>query len=116
MAGVKGRSGTNKGKDKPYRDALRMEIAAGGDDHKVLRQIARTHLDLAKAGDMQAIKEVADRLDGRPIQQLDVQQLDVEGEIANYVISAEPMSEDEWIAAYGADVPASTPPDGKLHS
>lgn len=58
--------------EKPYRDALRMEIAAAGeadDPHAALRKIARRHLNLAAGGDMQAIKELADRLDGKPAQE-----------------------------------------------
>jgi hypothetical protein len=35
---------------------------------KKLRQIARAHIEKAASGDMQAIKELADRLDGRPAQ------------------------------------------------
>src|SRR5262249_62436329 len=38
---------------------------------KKLRQIARAHIEKAAAGDMQAIKELADRLDGRPAQMLE---------------------------------------------
>ncbi len=53
-------------KDKPFREALRMEVAAAGDDHKELRRLARSLLELAGNGDIQAIREVADRLDGRP--------------------------------------------------
>ena len=54
-------------KDKPFRDALRMEIAAAqeADDKRSLRRIARTLLDKAADGDIAAIKEVADRLDGK---------------------------------------------------
>ena len=58
-------------RDKPYREALRMELAAAGEDMKKLREIARTHIEKAAAGDMQAIKELADRLDGRPAQILE---------------------------------------------
>jgi hypothetical protein len=35
---------------------------------KKLREIARVHIARCEAGDMQAIKELADRLDGRPAQ------------------------------------------------
>jgi hypothetical protein len=38
---------------------------------KKLREIARTHIEKAAAGDMQAIKELADRLDGKPAQMLE---------------------------------------------
>ena len=71
MAGVAGKSGTNKGKDKPFRDALRMELAAVGEDHRALRLIARNLITLATKDDdkaMPAIREVADRLDGKPAQ------------------------------------------------
>jgi hypothetical protein len=52
-------------RDKPFRDALRMEIAAAGDDHKALRRIARALLAEAATGNVYAIREVGDRLDGR---------------------------------------------------
>src|SRR5262249_25825990 len=58
-------------RDKPYREALRMELAAAGEDMKKLREIARMHIARCEAGDMQAIKELADRLDGRPAQFLE---------------------------------------------
>src|SRR5262249_33348416 len=55
-------------RDKPYREALRMELAAAGEDLKKLREIAKVHIARCEAGDMQAIKELADRLDGKPTQ------------------------------------------------
>jgi len=48
-----------------------MELAAAGEGLKKLREIARAHIEKAAAGDMQAIKELADRLDGRPAQVLE---------------------------------------------
>jgi hypothetical protein len=56
-------------KAKLYRRALLMELAAAGDDFKEMRQIARAHIDQAKTGDIAAIKEFADRLDGRAPQE-----------------------------------------------
>jgi hypothetical protein len=50
-----GESGNPKGKkpgtlkERPYRDALRMEIAAA-EDFKDLRSIARAHLEKARSG------------------------------------------------------------------
>jgi phage I-like protein len=58
-------------RDKPYREALRMELAAAGDDMKELREIAKAHIAKCKEGDLQAIKEFADRLDGKPTQMLE---------------------------------------------
>jgi len=57
-------------KDKPFRDALRMELAAlGEDDPRALRGLARKLLAIASGDDgLPAIKEVADRLDGKPAQ------------------------------------------------
>jgi hypothetical protein len=58
-------------RDRLYREALRLELAAAGEDLKKLREIAKIHIEKAVAGDMQAIKELADRLDGRPAQMLE---------------------------------------------
>jgi hypothetical protein len=48
-----------------------MQLAAAGDNMKKLREIARVHIARCEAGDMQAIKDLADRLDGRPAQILE---------------------------------------------
>lgn len=63
-----GRPTGAQNKDKPFRDALRMELNAAGDDHKALRGIARNLISLASKEDpsaMAAIKELADRVDGK---------------------------------------------------
>ena len=52
-------------KDKPFRDALRMEILAMGADHKGLRAIARSLIKNAVSNDNSAIREIADRIDGK---------------------------------------------------
>ena len=59
-------------RDKPFRNALRMEIAEAGADFKRLRTIAAKLLTTAEAGDIAAIREVADRLDGKPAQEATV--------------------------------------------
>ena len=60
-----GNANSGPKREKPFREALMMEIAAAGPDHKALRQIARAVLAAAYDGKMDAIKEVADRLDGK---------------------------------------------------
>ncbi len=57
-------------RDKPFRDALRMEIAGADGDFKRLRRIANALLEKAEAGDVSAIKEIGDRLDGKPAQMI----------------------------------------------
>lgn len=60
-----GNSNSGRKQEKPFRDALRLELAAAGDDHKALRRIAQALINKACDGDMQAIKELADRVDGK---------------------------------------------------
>jgi hypothetical protein len=57
-------------RDKPFRDALRMVIADAADNPRKLRKIAETLYDKAAEGDVHAIKEVADRLDGKVAQSI----------------------------------------------
>lgn len=60
-----GNANSGRKQEKPFKDALRMELAAAGDDQKALRKIARALISKAEDGDMQAIKEFADRIDGK---------------------------------------------------
>lgn len=71
MAFQKGKSGNPGGgwADKPFRDALRMEIAQAGPNLKALRRVAVALLDKAAEGDVAAIREIADRLDGKVAQE-----------------------------------------------
>lgn len=54
-------------KDKHWRDALMLAVSEN--DRAVLRSIAEKVVELAMDGDMAAIKEIGDRLDGKPAQQ-----------------------------------------------
>jgi hypothetical protein len=55
-------------RDKPFRDALRLTIAEAEDNPRKLRKLAEALFDKAADGDIPAIKEIADRLDGKPAQ------------------------------------------------
>ena len=72
MTFVKGGVGNPLGRraEKPFSDALRLEIAAAGDNQKVLRRIARNLLRMAQIkkgmAALPAIQALSDRLDGRP--------------------------------------------------
>jgi hypothetical protein len=65
-----GRPPGSQNKDKPFRDALRLELAAEGGDHKALRKVAAALIREAQDGDVNAVKELANRLDGRVAQEL----------------------------------------------
>jgi hypothetical protein len=58
-------------RDKLFAQALRMELAAAGENLKELRVVARALIDEAKAGNIRAIQELGDRLDGRPVPMLE---------------------------------------------
>ena len=71
-----------------------QQLKEAGEDHKKLREIARKLLDKAAQGDMQAINCLADRLDGKP-----AQAVEVSAEPTSYVIRLpEPCSNEEWEA------------------
>ena len=67
-----GNRNSGRRQEKPFADALRMELASAGEDHKALRLIARQLIAKASGGDMQAIQELANRTDGKPSQQVDI--------------------------------------------
>ena len=60
-----GNANSGRRAEKPFRDALRMQLKEAGDDHKALRIIAAKLIEKAQEGDMLAIKELADRTDGK---------------------------------------------------
>ena len=80
LAWAKGKSGNPLGRavetsEKPFATALKMEIAAAGKDHKALRKIARNLLTVAQEPTAQGISAamaIADRLDGKPVQESNV--------------------------------------------
>lgn len=73
MAGVKGRSGTNKGKDKAFADAVRIAVNRTDENdpekRKKLNLLAEKLVEFALAGEGWAMQQIADRLDGKPAQE-----------------------------------------------
>jgi len=65
-----GQSGNPNGrpKVKPFRNALSEALKAAGGDDEMLRAVALALVSKAKEGDVPAIKELADRLDGKVAQ------------------------------------------------
>ncbi|MGC2316849.1 MAG: hypothetical protein WA615_10175 [Bradyrhizobium sp.] len=56
-------------REKPVSDLLRVAVLSGGG--RRLRVIIEKLLDKAEQGDLQAIKEVFDQLDGKPVQAIE---------------------------------------------
>jgi hypothetical protein len=82
-----------------------MELGAAGENMKKLREIARAHIEKAAAGDMQAIKDLADRLDGRPVQMVEDSRPDSEPitKIVHEIVHVTETPEE--IAAEGQEPP-----------
>ena len=71
-----GRRNGSVNREKPFTDALRLALLNGG-RHR-LRIIADKLAEMAEQGDLQAIREIADRLDGKPVQALERGDIPVE--------------------------------------
>jgi hypothetical protein len=65
-----GRPPGAENKDKPFRAALRIELAARGENMKALRKIAGAVIDKASSGDTQAALAIRDTLDSKPAQEV----------------------------------------------
>lgn len=86
MASRGGQPGNNNaGKSRPFAEAINRAIAQ--DDGKRLRAIAESLLTKAAEGDISAIKEFADRVDGKVMQQIEA---NVTGSV---IIQATPLDE-----------------------
>ena len=66
-------SGPGRKSDKRWRDALILATTRTDDEGRtMLAKIAQRCVEAAIEGDMQAIKEIGDRIDGKAPQSLDV--------------------------------------------
>lgn len=70
--------------DKMWRDAINTALRQDPDK---LKRLANKLLAECEAGNMQALKELGDRLDGKPTQQVDVGNVD--GETFNTSMTVE---------------------------
>lgn len=69
MAGVAGRSGPKQ--EKPWRDAIQRAVkrqAEGKGSPKFLEKLADALVKAGIEGDVSALKEIGDRLDGKSVQ------------------------------------------------
>lgn len=85
--------------DKLWRDALMRAVkrAADGTKTKRLEKLADKLVDEALAGNVVALKEIGDRLDGRPTQDLNV------ASSQTVAVRSEPLADFEaWLRKMGA--------------
>lgn len=68
MAGGAPEGNKNATKNRPWAEAVNRALLA--EDGKKLRELADKLIDKALEGDVTALKEIGDRVDGRPAQQL----------------------------------------------
>lgn len=116
MAGNKN-SGNRTGlprprEDKPFADALRLAINRAHGDRKRLDNVANALVSRAESGDVSAILAIADRLDGKPVQQIESHNVNEN----HYVRAPEKASKDDWqqYLAHKAKPPTvSEKPNGK---
>ena len=73
MAGGRPKGSPNKVDNKPFKQALEMQLAAKGTDLKALRKIADTVIKSAERGEQWAVDQIANRLDGRPHQSMQME-------------------------------------------
>lgn len=62
----------NASKSKPWEQAIKRALArrAQGDQQEALNRLAEKFLDAVEKGDLAAFRELGDRLDGKPKQQI----------------------------------------------
>lgn len=85
-----GNANSGKKLDKSWSEALRLELYQN--DRKGLRELARLTIARAMSGDMTAVREIADRLEGKPLQQTENHNLNENV----FAFVTEVSSQEEW--------------------
>jgi hypothetical protein len=67
-------------KERPFKTALRMALR---ERPQSLRRIADSLIDKAEEGDLQSIRELVDRLDGRPVHAVDRDEILILNELSD---------------------------------
>lgn len=85
-----GNANSGKKLDKSWTEALRLELYQN--DRRGLRELAKITISRAMAGDMQAVREIADRLEGKPLQQIEAHNVNEN----HYVRAPAKAAQDDW--------------------
>jgi hypothetical protein len=88
-----------------WRATIKRAITQG--DPEKLRKIADTLIRLALDGDIQAIKEIGDRIDGKPSQSIE-QTTEITGHMEHEISTRPQLTKAEWMEAHGLGAAAGT--------
>ncbi len=84
--------------EKAFRDALRVAVLKAGQGGGTrLMRLADTLVSNGLAGDTAAIREIADRLDGKPAQSIDMAVTDERSVIRSPEVSVTP---EDWTTSH----------------
>ena len=81
---------------RQFADALSLRVHQA--EGKELRKIVNALIKEAQSGNVSAVREIADRLDGKPMQQT---KSEVEA-VVQHVVLEDPMTDEEWEEQFGA--------------
>jgi hypothetical protein len=106
-----GRSGNPGGrpKDKPFQDALRIEAKLAEEGEPCFAQKGSLRWNarqLLEQGDVQSIREIADRLDGKPAQSVEIDsETTIRIERIEYVVVEQAQEQPRLINGNGHNAP-----------
>lgn len=94
---------TNAAKSKPWAAAINRALAKRSliAQKEALDELAEKLLSNCEAGDMSALKELGDRLDGKPAQAIIGAGDNGEHLIDSIVTNRPALSKEEWLIAHG---------------
>lgn len=94
--------------NRMWRNAIRRAVIqgqAGDQPGQVLREIADKLVDMARGGDINAMREIGDRLDGKAVQSTEISGPDG-GPVE--VAQRPQVTKEEWLALHGVGTAAGT--------
>lgn len=98
MAGAPAGNQNSSKSNRLWAETIRRAVVQS--DGKRLRKIAEALLDKAAEGDISAIKELGDRLDGKATQQIE-QTTELTGTLQHEVAIRPQLTKEEWLQAHG---------------
>ena len=91
--------GGGKGQERMWRNAVHLAVKryVDGSDVKALTRLADKLVEKGMSGDIAALREIGDRLDGRPTQAVDMNVTEPVTEIRHVIIDANRDTDDAML-------------------